>query len=149
MKIMVSACLLGENCKYSGGNNLSPDLLRLLAGHTVIPVCPEVLGGLPIPRIPAEIVNGIVINREGVSVDGPFRLGAARALELARQEKPDLIILQSRSPSCGVKQRYDGTFTGTLIDGAGVTAQLLLENGIIIYNEESFGELVRSKDDDV
>ena len=86
MKIMVSACLLGENCKYSGGNNLSPDLLRLLAGHTVIPVCPEVLGGLPIPRIPAEIVNGIVINREGVSVDGPFRLGASRALELARQE---------------------------------------------------------------
>jgi len=136
MKIMVSACLLGENCKYSGGNNLSPDLLRLLAGHTVIPVCPEVLGGLPIPRIPAEIVNGIVINREGVSVDGPFRLGAARALELARQEKPDLIILQSRSPSCGVKEVYDGSFSGKRISGRGVFAALALQDGFRVMDVE-------------
>jgi len=136
MKIMVSACLLGENCKYSGGNNLSPDLLRLLAGHTVIPVCPEVLGGLPIPRIPAEIVNGIVINREGVSVDGPFRLGAARALELARQEKPDLIILQSRSPSCGVKEVYDGSFSGKRIPGRGVFAELALRDGFRVMDVE-------------
>ena len=133
---MVSACLLGENCKYSGGNNLSPDLLRLLAGHTVIPVCPEVLGGLPIPRIPAEIVNGIVINREGVSVDGPFRLGAARALELARQEKPDLIILQSRSPSCGVKEVYDGSFSGKRISGRGVFAALALQDGFRVMDVE-------------
>ena len=136
MKIMVSACLLGENCKYSGGNNLSPDLLRLLAGHTVIPVCPEVLGGLPIPRIPAEIVNGIVINREGVSVDGPFRLGAARALELARQEKPDLIILQSRSPSCGVKEVYDGSFSGKRIPSRGVFAELALRDGFRVMDVE-------------
>ena len=136
MKIMVSACLLGENCKYSGGNNLSPDLLRLLAGHTVIPVCPEVLGGLPIPRIPAEIVNGIVINREGVSVDGLFRLGAARALELARQEKPDLIILQSRSPSCGVKEVYDGSFSGKRIPGRGVFAELALRDGFRVMDVE-------------
>lgn len=136
MKIMVSACLLGENCKYSGGNNLSPDLLRLLAGHTVIPVCPEVLGGLPIPRIPAEIVNGIVINREGVSVDGPFRLGAARALELARQEKPDLIILQPRSPSCGVKEVYDGSFSGKRIPGRGVFAELALRDGFRVMDVE-------------
>ena len=136
MKIMVSACLLGENCKYSGGNNLSPDLLRLLAGHTVIPVCPEVLGGLPIPRIPAEIVNGIVINREGVSVDGPFRLGASRALELARQEKPDLIILQSRSPSCGVKEVYDGSFSGKRIPGRGVFAELALRDGFRVMDVE-------------
>ena len=133
---MVSACLLGENCKYSGGNNLSPDLLRLLAGHTVIPLCPEVLGGLPIPRIPAEIVNGIVINREGVSVDGPFRLGAARALELARQEKPDLIILQSRSPSCGVKEVYDGSFSGKRIPGRGVFAELALRDGFRVMDVE-------------
>ena len=136
MKIMVSACLLGENCKYSGGNNLSPDLLRLLAGHMVIPVCPEVLGGLPIPRIPAEIVNGIVINREDVSVDGPFRLGAARALELARQEKPDLIILQSRSPSCGVKEVYDGSFSGKRIPGRGVFAELALRDGFRVMDVE-------------
>ena len=73
MIIMVSACLLGENCKYNGGNNRNPELLRLLSGHTVIPVCPEVLGGLPTPRIPAEIVNGTVMNREGSSVDAEFR----------------------------------------------------------------------------
>ena len=73
MKVMVSACLLGENCKYNGGNNRNEELVRLLSGHTVIPVCPEVLGGLPVPRVPAEIVNGCVTNREGVSVDEAFR----------------------------------------------------------------------------
>ena len=129
LKILVSACLLGENCKYNGGNNRNEKLLRLLSGHTVIPVCPEVLGGLPTPRIPAEIVNGRVTNREGDSMDEAFRSGAEKALEIARKEQPDLIILQSRSPSCGVKQRYDGSFTGTLMEGAGVTAQLLMENG--------------------
>ena len=129
MKIMVSACLLGENCKYNGGNNRNQELLNLLSGHELIPVCPEVLGGLPTPRVPAEIVNGIVTNRDGISVDDAFRNGANKALEIAMREKPDLIILQSRSPSCGVKQRYDGTFSGTLVNGAGVTAQLLLENG--------------------
>jgi uncharacterized protein YbbK (DUF523 family) len=95
-----------------------------------------VLGGLPIPRIPAEIVNGIVINREGVSVDGPFRLGAARALELARQEKPDLIILQSRSPSCGVKEVYDGSFSGKRIPGRGVFAELALRDGFRVMDVE-------------
>ena len=124
MKIMVSACLLGENCKYNGGNNRNAELLRLLFGHTVIPVCPEVLGGLPVPRVPAEIVNGKVTNREGVSVDAAFRLGAAKALALAKQERPDLIILQSRSPSCGVKEIYDGTFSGTLVPGQGIFARM-------------------------
>ena len=99
MKIMVSACLLGENCKYKGGNNLNRKLLQVLSGHTVIPVCPEVLGGLPVPRIPAEIVNGCVMNREGVSVDKVFRRGAEKALEIAKLEQPDLIVLQSRNPS--------------------------------------------------
>ena len=99
---MVSACLLGENCKYNGGNNRNQELLNLLSGHEVIPVCPEVLGGLPVPRIPAEIVNGTVINRENSSVDDLFRRGAKKALEIAEKEKPDLIILQSRSPSHGV-----------------------------------------------
>ena len=83
MKIMVSACLLGENCKYNGGNNRNPELLHLLSGHEVIPVCPEVLGGLSTPRVPAEIVNGVVINREGVSADEAFRQGAKKALEIA------------------------------------------------------------------
>ena len=136
MKIMVSACLLGENCKYNGGNILNPELLRLLSGHTVIPVCPEVLGGLPVPRIPAEIVDGTVINREGVSVDAAFRRGAGKALEIAAAEQPDLIILQPRSPSCGVNRRYDGSFSGKLTDGSGVTAELLIKHGFHVADAE-------------
>ena len=140
MKIMVSACLLGENCKYNGGNNYTPELVRLLEGHTVIPVCPEVLGGLPTPRIPAEIVNGKVINRNGVSVDEAFRKGAEKALEIAKKEKPDLIILQSRSPSCGVKEIYDGTFSGRKIPGQGIFAELLTKAGFIVLDVEDLPE---------
>ena len=140
MKIMVSACLLGENCKYNGGNNYSPELIRLLEGHTVIPVCPEVLGGLPTPRIPAEIVNGIVMNRNGESVDEAFRKGAEKALETAKREKPDLIILQSRSPSCGVKEIYDGTFSGRKIPGQGIFAELLTKAGFIVLDVEDLPE---------
>ena len=142
MKMMVSACLLGRNCKYNGGNNRTPELLRLLTGHEVTPVCPEVLGGLPTPRIPAEIVNGTVINREGASVDDAFRQGAERAMELAVKEKPDLIILQSRSPSCGVKEIYDGTFSGKLIPGRGVFAEMALQAGFRVIDVEDMGEIL-------
>ena len=142
MKIMVSACLLGENCKYNGGNNRSPELLHLLSGHEVVPVCPEVLGGLPTPRAPAEIVNGVVINREGVSVDDAFRLGAKKAIEMARQEKPDLIILQSRSPSCGVKEIYDGTFSGKLVPGHGIFAEMALQAGFRVIDAEDVPEII-------
>ncbi len=142
MKIMVSACLLGENCKYNGGNNLNPELLHLLSGHEVVPVCPEVLGGLPTPRAPAEIVNGVVINREGVSVDDAFRLGAKKAIEMARQEKPDLIILQSRSPSCGVKEIYDGTFSGKLVPGHGIFAEMALQAGFRVVDAEDAPEIL-------
>ena len=129
MKIMVSACLIGENCKYNGKNNKNEKVLALLEGNEVIPICPEVMGGLPTPRVPAEVVRDVVTTRDGRVVDQEFRRGAGICLELARREKPDLIILQSRSPSCGTRQRYDGTFTGTLIDRPGVTAELLIENG--------------------
>ena len=129
MKIMVSACLAGENCKYNGGNNRNEKVLQLMAENEAIIICPEQMGGLPTPRIPSEICDGIFTARNGRIVDREFRLGAARCLEIAKKEQPDLIILQSRSPSCGVKQRYDGTFTGKLTDGAGVTAELLLKNG--------------------
>ena len=140
MRIMVSACLLGENCKYNGENNLSPELVRLLEGHTVIPVCPEILGGLPTPRIPAEIVNGIVMNRKGESVDEAFRKGAEKALETAKREKPDLIILQSRSPSCGVKEIYDGSFSGRKIPGQGVFAEMLTKAGFTVLDVEDLPE---------
>ena len=136
MKIMVSACLLGENCKYSGGNNRDERVLAFLEGHEVIPVCSEVMGGLPTPRPPAEIVGGEVINREGVSVDKEFRLGAQKALEIAMGEKIDLAILQSRSPSCGVKEIYDGAFSGTRIPGRGVFAELLVKNGFVVMDRE-------------
>jgi len=129
LKIMVSACLAGENCKYNGGNNRNEKILQLMEKNEVITVCPEQMGGLPTPRVSAEIRDGVVTAKDGRIEDSEFRVGAAKCLEIARREQPNLIILQSRSPSCGVKQRYDGTFTGTLMDGAGVTAQLLIENG--------------------
>ena len=129
MKIMVSACLAGENCKYNGGNNRNEKVLQLINENDVITVCPEQMSGLPTPRVPAEIKEGVVTAGDGRIVDAQFRAGAKKCLEVALRERPDLIVLQSRSPSCGVKQRYDGTFTGTLVDGAGVTAQLLMENG--------------------
>ena len=129
MKIMVSACLAGENCKYNGGNNRNEKVLQLTEGNEVITVCPEQMGGLPTPRVPSEIRDGVVTAENGRIVDEEFRVGAAKCLKIALREQPDLIVLQSRSPSCGVKQRYDGTFTGTLKDGSGVTAELLMENG--------------------
>ena len=138
MRIMVSACLLGVNCKYNGGNNRNEALLKRLEGHEVIPVCPETAGGLPTPRIPAEIVNGAVVNREGRSVDATFRAGAEAALELAKRERPDLIILQSRSPSCGAKEIYDGSFSGRLIPGQGVFAGLAREAGFAVKDAEDF-----------
>ena len=129
MKIMVSACLVGENCKYNGGNNRNEKILQLMAEHEVITVCQEQMGGLPTPRVPSEIKDEVVTAKDGRIVDKEFRAGAAKCLEIALREKPDLIVLQSRSPSCGVKQRYDGTFTGTLVDAAGVTSQLLMKLG--------------------
>ena len=136
MKILVSGCLLGENCKYNGGYNYSEKVAEYIKGHEVISVCPECLGGLPTPRVPAEIVNGVVTNREGQNVDAEFRKGAEIALEIAQKEQIDVAILQSRSPSCGVKQIYDGTFSGTRIDGQGVYARLLKENGIPMMDVE-------------
>lgn len=136
MKIMVSACLLGENCKYNGGNNLSEKVMKFIEGHEVISVCPEVMGGLPTPRIPSEIVNGVVTAADGRNVDAEFRKGAQIGLELAKENDVDLVILQSRSPSCGVKQVYDGTFSGNKIDGQGIFVQLLIENGYKVIDVE-------------
>lgn len=141
MKIAVSACLLGENCKYSGGNNRSERLLSELAKHPeieIIPVCPEVAGGLPTPRPPAEIVDGEVVNNCGVSVDAEYRAGVAA--EMARL-KPHIesgelaaAVLQSRSPSCGVHEVYDGAFTGRLIPGQGLFAQALADSDVALID---------------
>ena len=136
MKIMVSACLAGENCKYNGGNNLNENVRKLMDGNEVITVCPEVLGGLPTPRVPSEIRNGTVISKDGRVVDAAFWAGAEKCLKIALELQPDLIVLQSRSPSCGVKQRYDGSFTGTLINGSGVAAELLIKHGFHVIDAE-------------
>lgn len=134
MVIAVSACLIGENCKYNGGNNYSEKLCEYVAGHEVVAVCPEVLGGLSIPRSPSEIVNGVVINKDGENVDKEFGSGAERALKIVKESGAEVVILQSRSPSCGVNRVYDGSFGGKLIDGEGVFARLLKENGIKVID---------------
>lgn len=136
MKIAVIACLLGENCKYNGGNNYSKKLVEFLKGKEVISICPEVLGGLPIPRKPAEIVDGEVKLENGKSVEYEFKKGAQIALEKVIGNQADLVILQSRSPSCGVNNIYDGSFSGKLIDGKGVFAKLLEENNIDVIDVE-------------
>lgn len=136
MKLLVSACLLGENCKYNGGNNYSKAVADFIKGHEVIAVCPEVLGGLSVPRASAELVAGTVMTAEHVSVDAEFRKGAALALKQALDAQIDLAVLQSRSPSCGVNQIYDGSFTKTLIDGQGVFAKLLKDAGIKVIDAE-------------
>lgn len=140
MKILVSACLLGKNCKYNGGNNLNQSVLGFIEGHEVIGVCPEQLGGLSTPRLPAEIVDGVVTNKEGVSVDNEFRKGAQEALAVALENKVDLAILQSRSPSCGVNEIYDGNFSGKKIKGQGVFAKLLSAHGIKVLDAEDVAE---------
>ena len=136
-KIIVSACLLGENCKYNGGNNLDPKVEAFCRGREVIPVCPEVLAGLGIPRITIEIKDGIVTRKDGVVVDESIRKAVAEILEQMEEEEIQCAVLKARSPTCGVHQIYDGSFTGTLIDGAGVLAQALKDAGYtVIDNEE-------------
>ena len=138
MKIIVSACLLGDNCKYNGGNNYNRELSNFLKDYEVIKVCPEVMGGLSIPRVPSEIKNDKVINKEGVDVTFEYQLGALKTLEIAKDNNIKIAILKSNSPSCGSGKIYDGTFSKTLINGDGVTTKLLKENKIIVLNEENF-----------
>ncbi len=140
MTILVSACLLGENCKYNGGNNRNERVLRFVAGHEIIPVCPEMLGGLPAPRKPVEWRNGRAVTRDGDDWTDAFRLGVSRALALIEGKRIDLAILQSRSPTCGVKQIYDGTFSGTRMAGQGALAQALAERGIPLMDAEDVPE---------
>lgn len=131
-KLLVSACLLGANCKYSGGNNYSPAAAALAERFELIPVCPEQLGGLPTPRVPAERVGDRVLTRDGADVTDAYRLGAEKTLETALANGVKRAALQERSPSCGCGAIYDGTFSGRLVPGDGVTAALLREHGIEI-----------------
>ena len=136
MKVLVSACLLGRNCKYNGGNNYREKVEEFLRGKEVIEVCPEMLAGLGVPRTPIEIRDGEVVSRDGISVDTVVHAAVAQVLQDIRDEQIECCILKSRSPTCGVHQIYDGTFTGTLIDGAGVLAQALKEAGYRVLDDE-------------
>ena len=136
MKVLVSACLLGENCKYNGKNNFKPTVINYLADKHAIPVCPETLAGLGVPRTPVEIVNGEVKTKDGVSVDKALRKAAQSIVDMALAQGVECAILQSRSPTCGVKQIYDGSFTGRLVDGQGVLAAALSAVGISLIDAE-------------
>ena len=138
MKIAVSACLLGHDCKYNGGNNRSQKVLDYVEGHEVIPVCPEVAGGMPTPRVPVERKDDRAINRDGEDVTEFFLRGVEKTMKKVKDI--DLAILQPRSPSCGCKQIYDGSFTKTLIDGKGMFAQALSEAGIPIMDGDDVPE---------
>ena len=143
MNILVSACLLGENCKYNGGNNFTEGLAETLAAHemTAVPFCAEQAGGLPTPRIPAERVGNQVLNKQGEDVSAQFYLGAQLALERALAMGCKAAILKKNSPSCGCGTIYDGSFSGILVQGDGVTAELLKKHGIAVYNEENYMEM--------
>ena len=135
-KVLVSACLLGQCCKYNGGHNYDPKVEAFLKDKEPVLICPEVMAGLGIPRTPIEIVDGVVTDRNGNNVDLQIRQAVAQVLKLVRQEQIPCAVLKSRSPTCGVHQIYDGTFSGTLIDGAGVLAQALMDEGLQVLDAE-------------
>lgn len=146
MNVLVSACLLGENCKYNGKNNYNEELMQLLKTlppENIIPICPEEMGGLSTPRDPVELCDGIPQTQAGVSCEKEFRLGTEKVLQLARETGATLAILQSRSPSCGVGRVYDGSFSATLTNGDGYCACQLARNGVRVIDVAKL-DLVRA-----
>ena len=138
-KVLISSCLLGENVKYDGGNNSITQnkfIQKLQKLNLIVSICPEVEGGLPIPRVPVEILNKRAINKDGEDKTDEFNQGANKALEIALQNGIKMAIMKSKSPSCGVGRIYDGTFLRKLINGDGISATLLKNNGIKIFNED-------------
>ena len=139
-RILVSACLLGVPCRYDGKSVPCEGLIRLAERAQLTPVCPEQLGGLPTPRVPAERRGDAVVTRDGQDVTAQYRRGAEEALRLARLMGCTRAILKSKSPSCGCRVIYDGSFSGRLIPGEGLTAQLLREHGIEVTDEAGWSE---------
>ena len=139
-KILISACLLGENVKYDGGNNAleSGILLAWQEEGVLVPLCPEVLGGLSVPRPACEVLKGTttVVAKTGEDVSAAFAKGAHESLRIAKEEGVCMAILKARSPSCGKDVIYDGTFTSTRVHDSGITCKLLQENGIVVFSEE-------------
>lgn len=142
IKYAISACLCGFNCKYNGKSNLNEKCKKLLETNQAIIVCPEVMGGLNIPRKPCEIRQTKIINVDGIDCTKEYNEGALKALEYIKKFKTiETIILKEKSPSCGVKYIYDGTFTKTIIQGSGVTTSLLKKNGFKVISEEEINEI--------
>ena len=135
MKVLVSACLLGVGCRYDGQSKAYPLLDELCRRHEAVPVCPEIMGGLPTPRVPAERQGQRVVTKNGVDVTAQYRRGAEEVLRLARKLGCTVAVLKERSPSCGSGRVYDGTFTGTLTEGFGVAAEVLRAAGIRVLGE--------------
>ncbi len=135
---MVSACLAGTPCRYDGRSNLRPEIAALVESGEAVPVCPEVLGGLPTPRTPSERRGERVVSAEGDDVTGEFSAGAEAALYIAEECGCSAAVLKARSPSCGCGRIYDGTFTHTLVDGDGLFAALLRKKGFQLFTEETF-----------
>lgn len=146
MKILISACLLGIRCRYDGASREHPLAAELASRHTLVPVCPEQLGGLPTPRPPAERRGDRVVTRDGTDVTDSYRRGAEEALCLCRLLGCDAAVLKERSPSCGCGEIYDGTFSKVLTGGDGMTAALLAARGIPVYGESRIGEILRRND---
>ena len=142
MKILISACLLGACCRYDGASKAHPLAGALAERHTLVPVCPEQLGGLPTPRPPAERRGYRVLTQRG-DVTEQYRRGAAETLKLCKLLGCEAAVLKERSPSCGRGQVYDGTFSGALTAGNGVTAELLSAHGIPVYGESQIERLLK------
>ena len=141
-RILVSACLLGVECRYDGGGQAIDRLAALMARYELIPVCPEQLGGLPTPRTPAERREGRVVNRDGADVTDAFGRGAIQACRIAALYGAKLALLKARSPSCGRGMIYDGSFTGRLVPGDGVAARALMDAGLEVYTENEIDVLL-------
>lgn len=142
MKYLISSCLLGVNCRYDGKDSKNEELIKLFLEGKAIPVCPEVLGGLDIPRNPAEIIltdeGKTITDSEGNDLTSEFEIGARAALSIAKIFNAETAILKSNSPSCGCRKIYDGNFSDNLINGEGITAELLRLNGIKVINEKEW-----------
>ncbi len=143
MKILISACLLGVRCRYDGVSKAYSGIEELAQRHTLVPVCPEQLGGLSTPRPPSERQGDRVVANTGTDVTAQYRRGAEEALRLCRLFGCEAAVLKERSPSCGKGSIYDGTFSGTLTTGDGVTAELLTAQGIAVFGESKIEELLK------
>ena len=143
IKVLISACLLGDNVKYSGGNNLTPELVTLLEKYNVkiVKICPECFAGLPIPRVPSEIRGDKVFSKDGWDITEEFLSGAEKTYQIAKRKQVDFAILKERSPSCGSTHIYDGSFSGNIILGQGITAKRLTEEKIKVFSEENLEEI--------